>query len=185
MRHKWLILAAVALALVLSSLIFLMLPPTESSIRLGVNISRREGAETLFRVSLTNGVSRTVKLADRVQVTYLNETGHESAIDYVRLAGSGTDIGGLPPHGFDSILLRTSDPVGGVRLRFSYLYDADPLRQLLGRISTKLGFRPPAGQGNWPPSACWRWLIQNGLLDGKYHVTYDRTWFASTNLVQQ
>ena len=182
MRHKWLILAAVGLALVLSLLIFLVLPPTQSPIRLGVNISRPEGAETLFRVCLTNGVSRTIKLVGRVQVTYLDETGRESGVDYVRLAGSGTDIGGLLPDGFDSISLRASDSVVGVRLRFGYLYDADPLRQLLARISTKLGLRPPA---RWPPNAFWQWLIRNGVLDGNYHATYDRTWFASTNLVQR
>ena len=187
MRRKWIIGCIGGLVFGLISLIWLLTRTGESPIELGVAISRPEGEHTvLFKASITNKTLHAVKIQGRVQVTYLDQAGAEVAGDFVRLAGSGTDVGGLPPRGFDSVLLEASgsDHIGGVRLRFNYSYDAGPLQRAVSRALNRMRVAAPTGPGKYPLSGYWGWLGRNGFLDGTRKVSYQGTWLGDTKLLQ-
>jgi hypothetical protein len=175
MRHKCLILGTVVLTVALLGICWAFAHP-RMTIRVHVDIARQpqDGASTeaVFTVSVTNLSSRVVKLLGRVNVTYLSENGG-GATDFVTLAGSGTDIGGLSPGCSDAVLLRVPEFYRGVRLHFGYTYDVDPFRKALGKALNKPWLLRPPFPARWI-----RWLADNGMLDGKVHAVYEETWFA-------
>jgi len=187
MNRKWIIPCTGGVILGLILPILWMSIDHESPVALGVSISRSEGEQAvLFKASITNNTRRVVKINGRVQVTYVDEAGSEVAGDFVRLAGSGTDVGGLPPRAFGSVVLRASDSdhITGVCLRFNYSYDAGPLHRAVSCALKGMRIGAPTGPGKFPLNGCWGWLSRNGFLDGTRKMSYQGTWLGDTKLLR-